>query len=96
MGRENTNLQGADMFSQNCSVNTLGSLLIPHSVRLVLLMIPPYRLFPTLTVSTHPFPETKGCQVEFLGEEMEEEGLEMGMECGLQSIKAKQEGWKRE
>lgn len=50
----------------------------------------------TLTVSTHPFPETKGCQVEFLGEEMEEEGLEMGMECGLQSIKAKQEGWKRE
>lgn len=48
-------------------VNTLGSLLIPHSVRIVLLKILPYRLSLTLTVSTHPFPETKSCQVEFLG-----------------------------
>lgn len=60
-------------------------------------MILPYR-FPLLSQSLHiHFLRQKVARLNsWVKKWKEEEGLEMGMECGLQSIKAKQEGWKRE
>lgn len=65
----------------------------PTSLRTVLFIVLPYRLFLTPTVPNHPFTEIKGFQ-DWV--QKEEEGLELEMEFGLQSTKAKQEGLARE
>lgn len=49
------------------SADPMSSLFTPHSLRMVLLTILPYRLFPTPTVPTPPFPKIKGLPGSVLG-----------------------------
>lgn len=54
--------KGQTYHPQTAHVYTTGYRFTPHSLRMALLIILPYRLFPSPTVPTHPFPEIKGLQ----------------------------------